>query len=100
MESKYYVYIMINKCNTTLYVGMTNDIMRRKWEHQTHFNDGFTSKYKLEKCVYVEEYHNASDAIQREKQIKRWNRNKKFDLINTINPELNDLIPIEKRDDD
>ncbi len=96
MQNKYYVYIMTNKSNDVLYVGVTNNISRRKWEHETHIKKGFSSKYKLEKCIYIEECNDVNDAIRREKQIKHWNRCKKFALISTINPELNELMTLDK----
>mgnify|MGYP005923392461 FL=1 len=87
----YYVYIMASKDNSVLYVGVTNDIERRVAEHKSHSIPGFTARYNVDKCVYVESYGDVRDAIAREKQIKSWNRKRKFDLINTQNPELTDL---------
>ncbi|MDD7481747.1 MAG: GIY-YIG nuclease family protein [Eubacteriales bacterium] len=87
----YYVYIMTNVDNTVLYTGVTDDIERRVTEHKNHTLKGFTDKYNVTKCVYVEEYGNINDAIMREKQIKGWSRARKFDLINTTNPVLKDL---------
>ena len=96
MGKKYYVYIMTNKTNDVLYIGVTNDIVRRKWEHQNHIIKGFSSKYNLEKCVYIEECGNVNDAIRREKQLKHWNRAKKYCLVKTINPEWNDLVAFDE----
>ncbi len=87
----YYVYIMASKDNSVLYVGVTNDIERRVAEHKSHSIPGFTARYNVDKCVYVESCGDVRDAIAREKQIKSWNRKRKFDLINTQNPELADL---------
>ena len=87
----YYVYIMTNVDNTVLYTGVTDDIERRVTEHKNHMLKGFTDRYNVTKCVYVEEYGNINDAIMREKQIKGWSRERKFDLINTTNPALKDL---------
>lgn len=87
----YYVYIMTNVDNTVLYTGVTDDIERRVAEHKSHTLKGFTDRYNVTKCVYVEEYGNINDAIMREKQIKGWSRARKFDLINTTNPVLKDL---------
>ncbi|MCI6814624.1 MAG: GIY-YIG nuclease family protein [Clostridiales bacterium] len=79
---------MTNVDNTVLYTGVTDDIERRVAEHKSHTLKGFTDRYNVTKCVYVEEYGNINDAIMREKQIKGWSRAKKFDLINTTNPVL------------
>ena len=87
----YYVYIMTNVDNTVLYTGVTDDIERRVAEHKSHTLKGFTDRYNVTNCVYVEEYGNINDAIMREKQIKGWSRARKFDLINTTNPALKDL---------
>ncbi len=83
----YYVYILTNSTNSTLYIGVTNDIVRRIYEHKHELLDGFTKKYKLHKLIYVEETHSIEDAIAREKQLKGWKRCKKDALINSVNPE-------------
>ena len=88
---KYTVYIITNEYNTVLYGGMTNDIIRRIYEHKNQLAEGFSSKYKLTKLVYMETTNNVNDAIAREKQIKRWSRKKKEFLINELNPTWNDL---------
>lgn len=82
---------MTNVDNTVLYTGVTDDIERRVAEHKNHTLKGFTDRYNVTKCVYVEEYGSINDAIMREKQIKGWSRERKFDLINTTNPTLKDL---------
>ena len=87
----YYVYIMTNVGNDVLYVGVTNDIVRRVYEHKNGVVDGFTKKYNVNKLVYAEECGDIYAAISREKQIKGWSRKKKFDLINSINPGMKDL---------
>ena len=92
MKNTYYVYIMTNSGNNVLYVGVTNDIKRRVWEHKNHALGGFTDRYNVTKCVYVEEFGDVNDAIAAEKRIKGWSRQKKFMLINSINPELKDLF--------
>lgn len=89
---KYYVYILSNYTNTTLYVGVTGNIDRRMYEHKNGSIDGFTKKYHVDKLVYAEETYNIQDAIDREKQIKNWRREKKEMLINSLNPEWNDLM--------
>jgi len=87
---KYWIYILTNRSNT-LYVGITNDLQRRLYEHKNKLADGFSSKYNLNKLIYFEEYQDINEAIKREKQIKRWLRKKKIDLIKTKNPEFKDL---------
>ena len=86
-----YVYILTNKSNTTLYIGVTNDIVRRVTEHKNEMVDGFTKKYKINKLIHLEEFSNIYDAITREKQLKGWTRQKKIELINETNPEWKDL---------
>ena len=87
----YFVYIMSNKTNSTLYVGVTNDLRRRITEHKNETLDGFTKKYHLHKLVYFEEYSEVNDAIARKKQLKGWVRAKKNWLIESQNPNWNDL---------
>ena len=82
----YYVYIITNKSNSTLYTGLTNDITRRMYEHKSEMIDGFSKKYHLHKLIYIEEYHEIDQAIRREKQIKSWKREKKLELIQKLNP--------------
>lgn len=88
----YYVYIMSNKTNSTIYIGVTNDIYRRTNEHNDSVVDGFTKLYNVHKLVYVEEYSSIEDALNREKQIKKWRREKKDKLINSLNPQWKDLL--------
>lgn len=90
--NKYYVYIMSNHTNSTLYVGMTNDVERRVNEHRYKIQDGFAERYQMYKLLYVEETVSVEDAIRREKQIKRWSREKKERLIQTQNPEWKDMM--------
>ena len=87
----YYVYIMTNKSNSVLYVGVTNDLERRISEHKNHAVEGFTQKYNVEKCVYYEVFNNVKDALAAEKTLKGWRRERKFGLINSMNPEMKDL---------
>ena len=87
----YYIYILTNKENGTLYTGITNDLLRRVYEHKNKLIDGFTKKYSLDKLVYYEQYSSPSDAILREKQIKAGSRKKKLDLINNFNNSWKDL---------
>lgn len=86
----YYVYIMANQ-SRTLYVGITNNIRRRVWQHRTRLVEGFTHHYKIDTLVYVESFGDALTAIEREKQIKHWRRDKKLQLIAQNNPEWHDL---------
>ena len=93
MKKGGYVYIMTNKNKTTLYIGVTNDICRRVYEHKYHIvKNSFTDTYNLEYCIYYEEFPDINSAIAREKQLKKWNRAKKVALINAMNPEWKTLL--------
>ena len=83
----------MNVHNTVLYIGMTNDIMRRMHEHKTGNVKGFSKRYNLKKLVYLEEFSEVWEAIGREKQLKNWHRDWKLNLIRQENPELEDLSP-------
>ena len=87
-----YVYILTNKNNTTLYIGVTNNLERRLYEHRNKLVKGFSSKYNLNKLIYLEETNNIKDAIQREKQLKGWRREKKINLIKQQNPDFTELL--------
>ena len=89
--NKYYVYILTSKTNSVMYVGVTNDLNRRLYEHKNGLVDGFTKKYNVHKLVYCEETQSIDDAIAREKQIKGWKREKKNQLVETVNPKWIDL---------
>lgn len=89
--SKMYVYIMTNKKRGRLYIGVTNDIIRRTYEHRNKLIDGFTKRYNLTKLVYFEEISGQIEAIEREKFLKKAFRNYKISLIEKQNPEWNDL---------
>ncbi len=82
---------MTNKYNTVLYVGVTNDLVRRVYEHKNKLVKGFTAKYNIVKLVYYEIHEDIKEAIKREKQIKGWLRVKKEELIKTMNPSWKDL---------
>jgi putative endonuclease len=86
----YYVYIMTNQ-SRTLYIGVTNNIKRRVYEHKAKLVEGFTNRYNIDKLVYVESFAYVDSAIERDKQIKRWRRNKKLQLITRENPDWRDL---------
>lgn len=85
------VYILTNKRYGTLYIGVTGDLARRIWQHRNDCADGFTKKHRLHRLVYMEPHDTMEDAIVREKRLKKWNRAWKIRLIQTINPEWNDL---------
>jgi putative endonuclease len=87
----YYTYILTNKHNNVLYVGMTNDLPRRIFEHKRKLIPGFTSKYNVDKLVYFEYFDFVELAISREKQIKKYSKAKKLALVTTMNPEFFDL---------
>ena len=91
MEQQYYIYILSNKNNTVLYVGVTNDFIRRVYEHKNTLCEGFTKKYNIDKLVYYEVCENPLSAIEREKQIKSGSRKKKISLIESMNIEWIDL---------
>ena len=91
MNKNYFVYIMTNKNNTTLYTGVTNDLRRRVYEHKSKLAEGFTGKYNIIKLVYYEIYEDIHEAIAREKQIKGGSRVKKISLIEEMNPAWKDL---------
>ena len=86
-----YIYILTNKNNTALYTGVTNDLKRRVYEHKQKFVKGFASKYNIDKLVYYEVFDDIYNAITREKQIKGGSRQKKIDLIHSINGSWKDL---------
>ena len=91
-DKEYCVYIMTNRYNTVLYIGVTNNLQRRVLEHRSGKGGAFTSKYHITKLVYFEMTDDVTAAIAREKQLKSGSRNKKVDLINSINPEWKDLF--------
>jgi len=88
---QYFVYILANKANTVFYIGVTNDLTVRVWQHKQKVYKGFTSKYNCDRLVYFEEFNWIQDAIAREKQLKAGSRQKKIDLIISSNPAWNDL---------
>ena len=92
MQTKqYYVYIATNKLNTVLYIGVTNNLVRRIFEHKQKLISGFTRKYNVTKLVYFEACNDVNSAIAREKQLKGGSRKKKLDLIKFANPNFKDL---------
>jgi len=93
MQKQYFVYILTNKKNGTLYVGVSNDILRRVYEHKNKLVDGFSKQYDLTSLVYYECFDRPEDAIHREKCIKKWNRQWKTKRISEFNPKWEDLYP-------
>jgi len=89
--NRYYVYIMASKQNGTLYIGVTNNLARRVFEHKNDIIEGFTKKYGVHMLVYYEEYNEVESAIRRERQMKKWNRQWKITRIEQQNPEWRDL---------
>jgi putative endonuclease len=87
----FYVYILASRTNGTLYIGVTSDLSRRVWEHRSKLVEGFTSKYGVSRLVYHEVHDTADTAIVREKQLKKWQRAWKLRLIETENPDWDDL---------
>jgi putative endonuclease len=92
-DYNFYVYIVPNKHDSVLYVGMTNDLAHRIGEHRSGEIPGFTADYRCRKLIYYEHCTNVLDAIAREKQLKKWSRSKKLALIATMNPRWKDLAP-------
>ncbi|MGB0086035.1 MAG: GIY-YIG nuclease family protein [Rhodomicrobiaceae bacterium] len=88
-----YVYILANRLGGTLYTGMTNSLIARVYQHKAGTADGFTKKYKVDRLVYYEEFGSIEDAIRREKQLTKWNRDWKIRLIEEKNPNWVDLYP-------
>jgi putative endonuclease len=90
-EHNYYIYILTNWNHKVMYVGMTNDLMRRLYEHKNKLIEGFTKRYNVHKLVYFEHTKDVYAAIAREKEIKKWRREKKDNLVETLNPDWKDL---------
>jgi putative endonuclease len=89
----FYVYILASKIGGTLYIGVTNDLVRRVAEHRLKSVESFTKKYEIDKLVYFEWFEDAENAIRREKRLKKWNRAWKIRLIENVNPNWDDLYP-------
>ncbi|MBR6582960.1 MAG: GIY-YIG nuclease family protein [Treponema sp.] len=90
--NKYYVYILTNFTNSVLYIGVTGDLKKRVYEHKNKIFDGFTKKYNVNKLIYFEECSDVLSAIQREKNLKKWKRTWKWELVKKENPYLKELI--------
>ena len=90
-DKYYFVYILANKRNGTLYIGVTNNLVRRVYEHKNDLIEGFTKKYRIHHLVYYEMTNDVKSAIEREKRLKKWNRKWKLELIEKMNPQWRDL---------
>lgn len=93
MDRTYFVYILTNRHNTVIYTGVTNDLLRHVYEHKSKLVEGFTKRYNVDQLVYYKAFDRIENAIVREKQIKAGSRAKKIALVNSMNPEWNDLYP-------
>ena len=91
MNKQYYVYILASKKNGTLYIGVTSDLIKRVYEHKNDLTEGFTKKYGVHKLVHFEATNDVTAAITREKQMKKWRRQWKINLIEETNPNWDDL---------
>ena len=91
LNKNYFIYFLTNFTNTTFYIGVTNNLQRRMYEHENFLIEGFTKKYKLTKLIYYEEYSNVDEAVRRKKQLKNWHRDWKINLIKSKNPEFKDV---------
>ncbi|BDV33956.1 GIY-YIG nuclease family protein [Methylocystis iwaonis] len=91
MERSYFVYMLASQRNGTLYIGVTNDLSRRVHQHKTKQLPGFTSRYNVQMLVWYETYADVTEAITREKQLKKWERRWKLELIESVNPMWRDL---------
>jgi putative endonuclease len=89
----FYVYILASRIGGTLYIGVTNDLVRRVAEHRLKMVKGFTTKYEVDRLIYFEQFDDAENAIKREKQLKKYNRAWKIRLIEELNPNWDDLYP-------
>lgn len=91
MKRSYYVYILTNWNHEVMYIGMTNDLQKRLYQHKQKLVEGFTQSYNVNKLVYYEETNDVHVAISREKEIKKWRREKKDNLVRSRNPEWKDV---------
>ncbi len=94
----FYVYIICSKKNGTIYIGVTGDLARRMYEHKNKLISGFTAKHGISRLVYCEAYSSSTDAIRREKQLKKWNRSWKLELIEKVNPLWKSLNEQDEKD--
>ncbi len=94
MAKQFHVYILASKRNGTLYIGVTSKLVQRVWQHKQGAVDGFTKQYNVNRLVYFEAHDAAESAIVRERQIKKWRRSWKIDLIEENNPDWSDLYDV------
>jgi putative endonuclease len=92
-DRSYWVYIVASKIGGTVYIGVTNDLIRRVYEHKTKAAESFTKKYDVDRLMYFEQFDDIENAIRREKRLKKWNRAWKVRLIEETNPNWDDLYP-------
>ena len=92
MKKSYFVYILTNFEETTFYIGVTSNFQKRIWEHKNKIVEGFTEKYNVDRLIYYEQTEDVETALNREKQLKRWHRQWKINLIKEFNPEMKDLF--------
>jgi len=92
-QNQFWVYILASRIGGTLYIGVTNDLVRRVGEHRLELTKGFTKKYDVHKLVYFEQFDDIENAISREKRLKKWNRAWRIRLIEELNPNWDDLYP-------
>jgi putative endonuclease len=92
MNKSYYVYIVSSKNDTVIYIGVTNNLKRRVYEHKNKLIEGFTSKYNVSKLIYYEEFDNVTNAIAREKQLKNWHHEWKINLVKKKNPLFKEIM--------
>ena len=92
-ERRYWIYILLSASGNAMYIGVTNNLENRVHEHRSGKGSEFARKYRTTKLVYAEEFENPTDAIAREKQLKGWRRERKNELVRTINPEFRELLP-------
>src|SRR5581483_6582 len=90
-DYNFWIYIVTNRNRSVLYIGVTNRLSRRTWEHRQGSKVGFDAKYQCRRLIYYEHYRDIRDAIARESQLKKWSRTKKTSLVNRLNPEWKDL---------
>jgi putative endonuclease len=90
-DYNFWIYIVTNKNHSVLYIGVTNSLSRRTWEHREGVTSGFAADYQCKKLIYYEWYRDIRDAIARESQLKKWSRSKKVALISRLNPSWRDL---------
>ncbi len=91
MAKRGYTYILATRKHGTLYIGVTSNLLRRVHQHKTGHHEGFTKRYSIHRLVYFEEFDDITDALYREKQLKKWNRSWKVELIESVNPNWRDL---------